>query len=229
MECRTPNDVYLLLKSSDFITHDLEHAFDDCESDSGHNASNSDDPTDSSETETRLRASGPPDISYHLVLRKAIPSMTTSLEFRCFVRARHLLCIYQRDLDHYAFLDALKTNLLKSIQQIFKTKLQKSFPEDSFVFDVYISPPHGKVWLIDIKLEILEMVGGEQGRAIKDQEDTDSNKKNDKDDLKNSYLSPNFGSLDRTTQKHTGSAHHSTVLTNFRKTWWMHQRMEDRD
>jgi len=30
MECRTPNDVYLL-KSSDFITHDLEQAFDGCE------------------------------------------------------------------------------------------------------------------------------------------------------------------------------------------------------
>ncbi|KAK1048241.1 hypothetical protein LTR74_017557, partial [Friedmanniomyces endolithicus] len=29
MECRTPNDIYLLLKSSDFVTHDLEHAFDD--------------------------------------------------------------------------------------------------------------------------------------------------------------------------------------------------------
>ncbi|KAI4134088.1 MAG: hypothetical protein LQ347_001822, partial [Umbilicaria vellea] len=26
MECRTPNDIYLLLKSSDFITHDLEQA-----------------------------------------------------------------------------------------------------------------------------------------------------------------------------------------------------------
>lgn len=30
MECRTPNDVYLL-KSSNFITHDLEQAFDGCE------------------------------------------------------------------------------------------------------------------------------------------------------------------------------------------------------
>jgi hypothetical protein len=31
MECATPNDIYLLLKSSDFVTHDLEHAFDGCE------------------------------------------------------------------------------------------------------------------------------------------------------------------------------------------------------
>ena len=33
MECNTPNDIYLLLKSSDFITHDLEHAFDGCAED----------------------------------------------------------------------------------------------------------------------------------------------------------------------------------------------------
>ena len=30
MECRAANDIYLLLKSSDFVTHDLEHPFDDC-------------------------------------------------------------------------------------------------------------------------------------------------------------------------------------------------------
>ncbi|CAM6031899.1 unnamed protein product, partial [Sphagnum compactum] len=28
MDCQTPNDIYLMLKSSDFITHDLEHPFD---------------------------------------------------------------------------------------------------------------------------------------------------------------------------------------------------------
>ncbi|GAA5870789.1 hypothetical protein JCM3774_001678 [Rhodotorula dairenensis] len=30
MKCQTPADVYLLLKSSDFISHDLDHAFADC-------------------------------------------------------------------------------------------------------------------------------------------------------------------------------------------------------
>lgn len=30
LKCQTPADVYLLLKSSDFISHDLDHAFDDC-------------------------------------------------------------------------------------------------------------------------------------------------------------------------------------------------------
>lgn len=30
LKCQNPGDVYLLLKSSDFISHDLDHAFDDC-------------------------------------------------------------------------------------------------------------------------------------------------------------------------------------------------------
>lgn len=30
LKCQTPADVYLLLKSSDFISHDLDHAFEDC-------------------------------------------------------------------------------------------------------------------------------------------------------------------------------------------------------
>lgn len=173
MECRTPNDIYLLLKSSDFVTHDLEHAFDDCESDD-----------DDDETAISTR------IPYHLVLRKTIPSMTTSLEFRCFVRARHLLCISQREVTYYAFLADLKPALLQLIQQFFESKLQKTFPDANFVFDVYIPLPQGKVWLIDINpwaprtdpllfswLEILEMTGGEQGGAVvnHEEEDNDTN------------------------------------------------------
>lgn len=30
LKCQCPADVYLLLKSSDFISHDLDHAFDEC-------------------------------------------------------------------------------------------------------------------------------------------------------------------------------------------------------
>jgi len=32
LKCQTPGDVFLLLKSSDFIVHDLDHAFDHCAS-----------------------------------------------------------------------------------------------------------------------------------------------------------------------------------------------------
>ena len=155
MECRTVNDVYLLLKSSDFITHDLEQAFDRCEDE---NATEEDSATE--------------EIPYHLVLRKTIPALVTSLEFRCFVRRRELLCICQRDLNHYAFLPGLVPKLRESIEELFKKNLRASFPDDSFVFDVYIPPPHDRTWLIDINpwaprtdpllfswLEILQMRG----------------------------------------------------------------------
>lgn len=187
MECRTPNDIYLLLKSSDFVTHDLEHAFDDCESD---------------DDETEIE----PKIPYHLVLRKTIPSMTTSLEFRCFVRARHLLCISQREVTYYAFLADLKPALLQLIQQFFESKLQKTFPDENFVFDVYVPLPQGRVWLIDINpwaprtdpllfswLEVLEMAGGEQGGvAINQEEDINTNGSHTDDSEDEFIFEPEF-------------------------------------
>lgn len=127
MECRTPNDIYLLLKSSDFVTYDLEQAFDGCE--------------DQEQIE----------IPYHLVLRKHV-LLHVSLEFRCFVRQRRLVGICQRDLNHYDFLfkDDMQDRLQKQIQSFFDEKLRDTFPDENFAFDVYIPPPHNRVWLIDI-------------------------------------------------------------------------------
>ena len=156
MECQTANDIYCLLKSSDFITHDLEQVFDDCEpsSPSSPNPPNED------------------IIPYHLILRKTIPALVPSLEFRCFVRSRTLLCMCQRDLNFYEFLPGLVPTLRPLIQKFFDERLKDTFEDENFVFDVYIPPPHKKVWLIDINpwaprtdplifswLEILEMVG----------------------------------------------------------------------
>ena len=137
MECRTPNDVYLLLKSSDFVTHDLEQAFNGCLDE----ARTPDERTKDLET-----------VPYHLVLRKTIPSYITSLEFRCFVRNRKLLCICQRDLNHYSFLPPMIPTLLDLIQAFFDDKLKTTFPDPNFVFDVYVPQPKekGRVWLIDI-------------------------------------------------------------------------------
>ncbi|KAI9772867.1 MAG: hypothetical protein M1840_008749 [Geoglossum simile] len=134
MACRTPSDIYLLLKSSDFITHDLEHAFDDC----------IDDP---SLTETIPRALA--DITYTLVLRKYL-ELNPSLEFRCFVRDKTLIAITQRDLNHYDFLFPMVDDFRTLVQDFFASNLGSTFPDPSFVFDVYIPPPHKRVWLIDI-------------------------------------------------------------------------------
>ncbi|KAF4635586.1 hypothetical protein G7Y89_g2519 [Cudoniella acicularis] len=128
MECATPNDIYLLLKSSDFITHDLEHAFDDC-------AEN--DP---------LRQE---DIKYVLVLRKWFKA-NPSCEFRCFVRQRRIIGICQRDLNHFDFLFPMKEHIRDTIQEYFDKKLKGSFPDDNFVFDAYLPEPYDKVRLMDI-------------------------------------------------------------------------------
>ena len=127
MECTSPNEIYLLFKSSDFVTHDLEQAFDGC-------------------------TGAPREIPYHLVLRKSIPSVITSMELRCFVRGRKILGICQRDLNHYDFLPSLVPTLQDLIEDFFEEKLRNSFPDPNFVFDVYIPQPkeRARVWLIDI-------------------------------------------------------------------------------
>jgi hypothetical protein len=135
LQCRTPNDIYLLLKSSDFVTHDLEHPFDGCVPDADPGATASDAPT--------------PEVPYHLVLRKYV-NFNPSLEFRCFVRNRVLLCLCQRDQNHFDFLFPMRDALRSRIQAFFDEKLRDSFPDPNFVFDVYVPAPHQRVWLVDI-------------------------------------------------------------------------------
>jgi D123 len=131
MECRTPNEIYLLLKSSDFVTHDLEQAFDGCVND---------------------QKSTP--IPYVLVLRKSF-NLNPSLEFRSFVRNHSLIAVSQREMNYFSFLFEMRPKLLERIQSFLRDDLLASdyFSDaelESFVFDVYIPPPHDRVWLIDI-------------------------------------------------------------------------------
>ncbi|RMJ28679.1 cell division cycle protein [Aspergillus sp. HF37] len=130
LQCTSANDIYLLLKSSDFVTHDLEHAFDGCIPDN-----------DSSVAQ--------PEIPYHLVLRKFV-NFNPALEFRCFVRNRVLLCMCQRDQNHFDFLFPIRDSLRSRIQSFFDEKLRDTFPDPNFVFDVYVPPPHQRVWLVDV-------------------------------------------------------------------------------
>lgn len=205
MECRTANDIYLLLKSSDFITHDLEQAFDGCEQNS-----QSDD-LDPLKEPVFSRGDS---IPYHLVLRKTIPALVTSLEFRCFVRNRRLLCMCQRDLNHYAFLPGLVPDLSLRIQDFFDKNLQCTFPEDNFVFDVYTPAPHNRAWLIDINpwairtdpllfswLEVLQMRGPENDDKNSDEDgdrdDDTSLEEDDNDDEEEVNYVPEFRLVDR--------------------------------
>ncbi|KAF2471267.1 D123-domain-containing protein [Lindgomyces ingoldianus] len=136
IECRTPNDIYLLLKSSDFVTHDLQHAFDDT----------------TNEDSQRSDGDGPPppspSVPYYLVLRKWI-TLNPSVEFRCFVRNRKLIALCQRDLNHFDFLFKMQDRLQQAIQEFFDARIRDTFPDANFTFDVYVPPPHNRVWLMD--------------------------------------------------------------------------------
>jgi hypothetical protein len=100
LKCQNPADVYLLLKSSDFISHDLDHAFDECvDFDSSAPSTSSadtpdvsnlslDDSSGASATAAPRRKRQP--YSFELVLKKWF-DMPKSQEWRCFVRDRRLL------------------------------------------------------------------------------------------------------------------------------------------
>jgi hypothetical protein len=129
LECKSANDIYLLLKSSIFITHDLEHAFDD--------------------TADSSSALSKDNIKYTLVLRPYF-KINTAFEFRCFVRDRRIVGISQRELKHLDYSPQLLEKLHEKIEEFFEEKLKDTFEDPNFVFDVYLPEPHDRVRLIDI-------------------------------------------------------------------------------
>lgn len=129
VKCTSPNDIYLLLKSSNFITHDLDHAFDGTVS-----------TTTTSSSSNGAAALG---LGFQpvLVLRSFF-TPHQALEFRCFVKQRSLVAIAQRDLNHYNFLQRLRPAIAARAKDLFDSRLRFTFPDGNFVFDVYIPEVH---------------------------------------------------------------------------------------
>lgn len=150
VKCTIPNDIYLLLKSSNFITYDLEHAFDDCTPVAGASSSSA-----AAAEGSGSAASTAPAFRPVLVLRSFF-NPHTALEFRCFVKHRTLVGICQRDLKFYEFLGDLRAVIVARISQFFNHRLRYTFPDGNFTFDVYIPEgdgddgPLGRVRLIDV-------------------------------------------------------------------------------
>ncbi|KAI5991804.1 D123-domain-containing protein [Pisolithus albus] len=120
LKCTSPADVYLLLKSSDFITHDfsIESVFDGCG------------------TENL------PVYELELVLRKWYP-VDSSREVRCFVRNDILLGITQRDTNFYDFMinaetqKTIKTTVYNLWEEVVRPNW--NFPQKDYIFDLLLT------------------------------------------------------------------------------------------
>lgn len=121
LKCNQSADVYLMLKSSDFIAHDLEHAYDSIDSS-----------CDQFKNDPTFR-------QRHLVLRKW-HDIHPSMEFRCFVCNDRLVAISQRDYStFYEFIKSSYKSIMQSIQKFWARKMRGKFFDESFyVFDVYL-------------------------------------------------------------------------------------------
>lgn len=124
LKCTSPADVYLLLKSSDFVTHDLdvERVFEGCGTDDQ------------------------PSYDLELVLRKWYP-VDRSREVRCFVRSDTLLglCnqlrvadsiahlaylgITQRDMNfcHYMIDPVTQTTIKSTVRRLWEGNIRPSW------------------------------------------------------------------------------------------------------
>eukprot|EP00936_MAST-01D_sp_MAST-1D-sp1_P002520 g2520.t1 len=187
LKCQSAADVFLLLKSSDFVAHDLEHAFDGCAANHqptgtgtvviggrGGKAAMSADDGEGSVARTELGATNstsdgngndnandngdghvlmtyPQAYPFRLVLRKWC-NLHPAQEFRCFVRANHLIAVCQRDHKaHYPFLvvQERQAQLRSALAGFFHRYLRGRHSESSFVFDAYVDRKD-KVFLLDL-------------------------------------------------------------------------------
>ncbi|GAA5902557.1 hypothetical protein JCM6882_009316 [Rhodosporidiobolus microsporus] len=172
LKCQTPGDVYLLLKSSDFISHDLDHAFAGCIDYSPSSsasaptlpppssAPNSDfapPPELNEEDLARLTLSGSSDspdskrpYQFELVLKKWF-DMPKSQEWRCFVRESVFVGISHRDTTFYDFLQPaqVQEDLCDLITSFWEDELRDKAPLQSYAFDIYLTRDNSRVFLID--------------------------------------------------------------------------------
>ncbi|KAG0249165.1 hypothetical protein BG011_009548 [Mortierella polycephala] len=124
LKCHNVADIFLLLKSSDFVAHDLAHAYEDC----------SDEIDGQSGAGVRQRPE-----TVELVLRKWF-DLAPSMEFRC---------ISQRDMTYYEFLKGVKDELEQMIVDFYNEKIKGKFPDCDYTFDVYITRNRERIYLID--------------------------------------------------------------------------------
>lgn len=128
--CQNFNDICLLLKSSNFITHDLTEPFAEC-----------------NQANVNVELSTPV-VEYTLVLRKWT-DINPLGEYRCFVKESQLFAISQRSQQYSSFIELGKAAITRNISRFYKTRIRDKFPNLSYAFDVYIPDGSRKPVLID--------------------------------------------------------------------------------
>ncbi|KAL0925050.1 hypothetical protein M5K25_003357 [Dendrobium thyrsiflorum] len=130
LRCTSFAEIALLLHSSDRAVHDLCHAVSSC---SDHLSSSSSSPT----------------FSFFLALRKFYPALRPEMEFRCFVRRRHLLGISQREVTaFYPSLVDRQQELRRTVEDFFDEVVAPRFGLEDYTFDVYVTGT-GKIKILD--------------------------------------------------------------------------------
>ncbi|XP_020594389.1 cell division cycle protein 123 homolog, partial [Phalaenopsis equestris] len=129
LRCTSFAEIALLLHSSDRAVHDLCHAASSC---SDH-----------------LPSSSSPSFSFFLALRKFYPALRPELEFRCFVRRRHLIGISQREVTaFYPSLLDRRRELRRLVEDFFDEVVGNRFGLEDYCFDVYVTVD-GRVKVLD--------------------------------------------------------------------------------
>ncbi|KAJ1982747.1 hypothetical protein H4R35_000106 [Dimargaris xerosporica] len=129
LKCTSPDDVYLVLKSSDRVTDELDAPF----------------------AAVTLPPPESPSHEPELVLRRW-SNLNPALEFRCFVQAQRLTHITQMDLNHYDFLTDDQDRIQSLITQLFADIVLPRFPSSHYAVDVYVKSTYEKVYIVDFNV-----------------------------------------------------------------------------
>ena len=142
LKCITPGHVFLLLKSSDFVSQSVTRT--------GPRRYCSDFSEDKKEEDLEKNSV--------LVLRRW-GNISLSQEFRCFVRNHRIIALSQRDVfSYYDYLESRRERVRSCVSKFFQNEMipilkansTKKIP-DSFVMDVFIDRKD-KVHLIDLSV-----------------------------------------------------------------------------
>lgn len=143
LKCSSYEDVFLLLKASDFIVHDLTQPYAGCSDVNVHT---------NVHTDTNVHTNVHTNVQ-HLVLKKWC-NFFDSMHFRAFIVARRLVGISQRHCDEfYEFLLAEQDALCDAIYRFFYEHLRPrdAFPDEDIIVDVYVDKQR-RVFLVDVNV-----------------------------------------------------------------------------